>query len=109
MCTDILARTLHQLNIILICVIFSLYYFFWLKADITLEHTTNILRTQLVKFADTDFEQSMLSMFDNKKATNLTQKGAFHLMTQVDTNIILFLLLHWMPRRIEWLLCRLCH
>jgi len=29
--------------------------------------------TQITKPADTDFEQSMLSMFDNKKATNLTQ------------------------------------
>jgi len=29
--------------------------------------------TQIAKPAETDFEQNMLSMFDNKKATNLTQ------------------------------------
>jgi len=28
---------------------------------------------QIAKPAETDFEQSMLSMFDNKKATNFTQ------------------------------------
>jgi len=28
---------------------------------------------QIAKPAETDFEQNMLSMFDNKKATNLTQ------------------------------------
>jgi len=31
------------------------------------------LLTQIAKLAETDFEQSMLSMFDNKKAINLTQ------------------------------------
>jgi len=34
--------------------------------------------------------------------------GAFHLVTQIDTSIVLFLLLHWVPR-IEWHLCGLCH
>jgi len=29
--------------------------------------------SQIAKPAETNFEQSMLSMFDNKKATNLTQ------------------------------------
>jgi len=31
------------------------------------------ITSQIAKPAETDFEQSMLSMFDNKKATNLTQ------------------------------------
>jgi len=45
-------------------------------ATLTLSNeTTSFLLegTQIAKPAETDFEQSMLSMFDNKKATNLTQ------------------------------------
>jgi len=35
--------------------------------------TVLIVASQIAKSAETDFEQSMLSMFDNKKGTNLKQ------------------------------------
>jgi len=37
--------------------------------------------TQIAKPAETDFEQSMVTMIDNKKATNLTQSLSYQTMS----------------------------